>query len=232
MSENLLLEFRITHSLDQKKEHYKLSSKNYVLNLLKNKRIIKGNNFWYNNKSCSDIIANNNELNLYSKNPSINITSLLFSNKSCSKKIKPNLKVNTKSGEKKNKKTLPKIPLHFIRNINDKNKNLSKSLSTYKMSTVDKEKKNMESNFFRIKNDSNMYTANAGYITNKKMLIIDKNSYDNDIYKPDRLGMFDMTDLSSDPRIKKSKFYMAAKFKLGKIFKDNNNKKQINNIFH
>ena len=226
MSENLLLVFRITNSLDQKKDHYRLTSKNYVLNLLKNKRIIKSNNFWLNSKSCSNITTNNNELNSYSKNPSINITSHLFSSVSQSKNTKLNQKANHKSSDKKDKKTLPKVPLHFIKNSNDKNKNLYKSVSYIKMNTLDKEKKDMESNFFRIKNDSNIYTANVGYITNKKMLIIDKNSYDNDIYKPDRLGMFDMADLTSDPRIKKSKFYKAAKFRLGKIFREPNLKKK------
>ena len=53
----------------------------------------------------------------------------------------------------------------------------------------------------KLNNNSNIYTANAKYIKNKKMIIIDKYSYDNNIYKPDRLGLFDMSDFRNPKKI-------------------------------
>ena len=76
--------------------------------------------------------------------------------------------------------------------MENKNK-LQKSLSYVNLKTIDKEKTNFESNFMKLNNFSNIYTAKADYIQNKKMLIMDKFSYDNNIYKPDRLGRFDMS---------------------------------------
>ena len=75
----------------------------------------------------------------------------------------------------------------------------------------------------RIKKDSNIYTSNIDFIKNKKMVIIDKFRYDNNKYKPDRLGLFDMQDL---PRPKKEK----GKGLFGKIYY-NHNKYNNYNIY-
>ena len=81
----------------------------------------------------------------------------------------------------------------------------------------------------RLNKDSNIYTSNAGYIKNKKLVIIDKFSYNNNKYKPDRLGRYDMLDI---PRPK----MQMGKGLLGKIYynhnkyarqKDNENKNII-----
>ena len=177
---------------------------NYFLNMVKNKKVIEDFNNYLKNQ------------NNFTKNKSANINisniSLNLSNK------KPKEKNKDKGKEK-----LPKISSYTFKYFcKESNKNsLHKSLSMPKVPSIEKEKNNLESNFMRIKQDSNIYTSNAGYIKNKKLVIIDKFSYDNNKYRPDRLGLFDMMDL---PHPKKEK----GKGLFGKIYY-NHNKYNIQN---
>ena len=82
---------------------------------------------------------------------------------------------------------------------------------------------NMESNFMKLSKDANIYTSNAQYIQNKKVLLFDKFNYDNNEYIPDRAKLFDMTRM---PKIaKKDSFvFKTTKFRVGHFInkKDNN----------
>ena len=161
---------------------YKKPTNKYFINLLKLSKIKKQN-------------SENNSIDLKNSNENIkklrkdNLSILSLSNKKV---------INSKSQSKtKRKKNVPNQNLlyslkHFFI-ISNKNK-LQKSSSYININTIEKDKGNLESNFKRLKNEANIYTANAKYIKNKKMVIIDKFSYDNNIYQPDRLGLFDMSD--------------------------------------
>ena len=85
---------------------------------------------------------------------------------------------------------------------------------------------NMESNFMKLSKDANIYTSNAQYIQNKKVLLFDKFNYDNNEYIPDRAKLFDMTRM---PKIaKKDSFvFKTTKFRVGHFI---NNKKD-NNVY-
>ena len=78
-----------------------------------------------------------------------------------------------------------------------KRNNLKKSASYNNLNTIGKEKTDFESNFMRLKNEANIYTSDVDYIKNSKMLILDKYIYDNNRYKPDRLGIFDMSNFKN-----------------------------------
>ena len=108
--------------------------------------------------------------------------------------------------KKKETKRIPKIQkkLKIIPKLSFKNiyesirkANLKKSSSYNNINNMTNRKILFESNFKKIKNESNIYTANANYIYNTKMLILDKNTFDNNIYKPDRLGLYDITGSNS-----------------------------------
>ena len=165
---------------------------NYYFNTSKNRQIIAQ----YNNnlKKRKHMIKNNSAL--------INISN-----------SKNNL--DGKNAKKNEEEVLPKINPYSFRYFyyESNNKNMHKSLPC--SNTIEKEKNNFESNFMRIKKDSNIYTANVDFIKNKKLVIIDKFRYDNNIYKPDRLGIYDMQDI---PHSKKEK----GKGLFGKIYFNHN----------
>ncbi len=114
-------------------------------------------------------------------------------------------------------------PFSFKYFFNNSYKNkMQKSFSAINVNTII-ENKNLESNFFKLKNDSNIYTSNADYIKNKKIVIVDKYLYDNNKYKPDRLGLFDMSDFRHPKR-------QIGKGLLGRIYYNHNKyRKDINN---
>ena len=99
-------------------------------------------------------------------------------------KIKKKLKIN------------PNFSFKNMFEIIKKN-NLKKSASYNNLNTIDKEKTDFESNFMKLKNEANIYTSDVDYIKNSKMLLLDKYIYDNNRYKPDRLGIFDMSDFKT-----------------------------------
>jgi len=160
---------------------YKKPMNKYFINLLKLSKIKRENSAKIEeNKILKE------DINNIKKD---NITILNLSKK------KP-IKIKSHSKTKRKKKIGNKnsaISLKYFFNIVNKNR-LQKSLSYIYNNSIEKYKTNLESNFMKLKNDSNIYTSNVNYIKNKKMLIIDKFSYDNNIYKPDRLGLFEMSD--------------------------------------
>ena len=92
------------------------------------------------------------------------------------------------------------------------------------------EKKELESNFIKLSKEANMYTSNAEYITNKKLLLFNKYNFENNKYIPNRAKLFDMTSI---PKIKTkiNILYKTTKFRGGKMyFFDNKNPPKINDI--
>ena len=169
------------------------SLSNYYFNVLKNKQLIA--EFNKNLKIKQKFFKSNSAIMNISK-MKINLI-----NKSSDFKIKE----------------LPKIsPYTFKYFCKESNKNnLHKSLSSINVNTIEKDKNSLESNFMKIQRDSNIYTSNADYIKNKKLVILDKYIYDKNKYMPDRLGLFDM---SSIPHSKKQK----GKGIFGKIYFNHN----------
>ena len=86
----------------------------------------------------------------------------------------------------------------------------------------------MESNFMQLCDESNIYTSNVKYISNKKMVLLDKFKFDNNIYKPDRLKIYDMSKLPP-PKIKLKKInFRKVLYNKKKKKKDNNNNNKKN----
>ena len=152
----------------------------YFINSLKNFRIKKENS------------RNNSITKKNSKRKSIKTQSISVLNMS---------KKRTIDAKKhyKNKKKLKIIPNFSFKNLYEiiKKNNLKKSASYNNINTIDKEKLDFESNFMKLRKEANIYTSNANYIKNTKMLLLDKYIYDNNKYKPDRLGLFDMSDFNN-----------------------------------
>ena len=164
---------------------YKKPTNEYFINLLKLSKIKKENS--ENKEESRKEKVNLNKL----KKDDITILNI------------PNKKIKSDSKVKRNKKNPKKRYVYSIKDffILEKKNKLQKSLSYFNSNTIEKERANLESNFMRLKNNSNIFTANAKYIKNKKMIMIDKFSYDNNIYKPDRLGLFDMSDFRCPKKI-------------------------------
>ena len=172
---------------------YKRPTNKYFINLLKLSKIKKENlvkNEVIKMQHENSIKKNNKDTGKFKgklnkfKNDDITVLNI-------SGKTKISRSTSTKKKIRKKKKKYLYSSKDFF-NMENKNK-LQKSLSYVNLKTIDKEKANFESNFMKLNNFSNIYTANADYIQNKKMLLVDKFSYDNNIYKPDRLGQFDMS---------------------------------------
>ena len=164
----------------------KLPSISYTINdrdsLLNRKNI-----YFLNSLKCfqikKEICKNNlNPLKLdkssINKSQLISILNISKNNDISSKRIPNN---------QKKLKIIPKLSFKNIYQSILKSK-LKKSSS---FNNINKEKIIFESNFKKIKNESNIYTSKANYIYNTKMLILNKYTYDNNKYKPDRLGLYD-----------------------------------------
>lgn len=134
-------------------------------------------------------------------------------------------------------KIIPKNFKYFY--VNPHKNTLHKSLSC--KNTIEKNYSDKESNFMKLKKESNIYTANADYIKNKKMLLYDKYDFDNNIYRPDRIGKFDMSKFIPNKEKKKIGFiYKTTNFRCGHNFNrckvcdnliEDENNKQKSNIF-
>ena len=111
-------------------------------------------------------------------------------------------------------------PYTFKYFCNTANKNaLHRSLSNG--GSIQKEKTQMESNFINLSKEANIYTSNADYITNKKMLLFDKYNYEDNKYRPDRARIFNMTKIPHQ-KDKNSTLYKTTMFRCGKKFGDSN----------
>ena len=109
------------------------------------------------------------------------------------------------------------------------NKIDNKKISHKSLSSNNKDIINMESNFMKLCKEANIYTSNANYIKNKKMLLFDKFNYDNNKYIPDRAKLFDITRIPNVP-YKKSFIYKTTKFRAGHFISNNNSKNRSENL--
>ena len=137
-----------------------------------------------------------------------------------------NQKINNLEEEQK----IPKIsPYNFKYFCNTANKkSISKALSADNPNK--NEKRVMESNFIKLTKDANIYTANANYITNKKLLLFDKYNYENNNYRPNRANLFDMTSIPHS-KTKNNTVYKTTRFRGGRMFfYDNKNTALINDM--
>ena len=177
----------------------------FFLNILKNKKIISEN------------IKNMCSRNKFKKN-----NSQLLTVKIKSKKI-DFVSRNSKQ------ELLPKIcPYSYRYFYKEKNKNLIHK-STFNVNSIETSKSNMESNFMQLMDESNIYTSNVKYISNKKIVLLDKFKFDNNIYKPDRLKLHEMSQLPP-PKIKLKKInFRHILFKRNDSKKDNS--ETLKNVF-
>jgi len=152
----------------------------YFLNSLKNFKIKKEN---YKSNLTSKEKVNNKNL----KTKSIAILNM------------SNQKTLDAKRTGKKKKNLKIISNYYFKNLYEiiKKNNLKKSASYNNINTIDKEKIDFESNFMKLRKEANIYTSNVNYIKNSKMMLLDKYIYDNNRYKPDRLGLFNMSDFKT-----------------------------------
>ena len=147
----------------------------YFFNAMKNRKII---------------FEHNNNLK-YKKNWKNNNTAIM-------NVINMKLNLSNNTIEQKNNDILPKLspvnPYNYKYFCKDGNKiALYKSLSTPDIKSMKKKGTNLESNVMKLQKESNIYTANASYIKNKKLIVFDKYLYDNNRYKFDRLKLLDMS---------------------------------------
>ena len=184
----------------------------------------KGNKYIFND----EINKNQNDNNSYSNK----IT------QETNNKNKKNLKLNQQSSnagvnvniiegviQKKNKRknkysenqhisrTNPYNYKYFCNTANKKS--INQALSNKK---IPKENKVLESNFIKLSKEANIYTSNAEYITNKKMLLFDKYNFENNKYKPNRAKLFDMTSIPKSKNQMANTLYKTTKFRGGKMY--------------
>ena len=131
--------------------------------------------------------------------------------------------INKKSEKEINDSISPKkiYPISYknIQNLN-KVKIINKSQSNPTFSKP--QDMNMESNFMKLSNEANIYTSNANYIQNKKVLLFNKYYYDKNKYVPDRAKLFDITRMPKMPK-KHSFIYKTTKFRAGHLINGNDN---------
>ena len=123
---------------------------------------------------------------------------------------------------------LPKSsPYNFKYFCNTANKkSINQALSDKK--NLKPENKVLESNFIKLSKEANIYTSNAEYIKNKKMLIFDKYDFENNKYKPNRAKLFDMTAIPKSKNQTNNILYKTTKFRGGRMFFfDNKNAPKI-----
>ena len=137
---------------------------------------------------------------------------------------------NKKKRQRFENQEMPKTsPYNFKYFCNTANKkSINQALSN--KNNLKSEKKVLESNFIKLSKEANIYTANAEYITNKKMLLFDKFDFPNNKYKPNRAKLFDMTSIPKSKNQKSNTLYKTTKFRGGKLFFfDNKNAPKIIN---
>ena len=81
----------------------------------------------------------------------------------------------------------------------------------------------VESNFMKLSKEANIYTANADYIQNKKLLLVDKYNFKDNKYKPNRAHLFDMTSIPHSKN-KINTLYKTTNFRGGRMFFFDNKK--------
>ena len=192
-----------------------------------------GKNMINNNSLQTDKTKKNQDL---SKNYSTKIVkkdldlNLQYTNTGINVNIIVGVIPEKKSKKKKELDTQPTprtSPYNFKYFCNTANK---KSINQALSDKNKTEKKELESNFIKLSKEANMYTSNAEYITNKKLLLFNRYNFENNKYIPNRAKLFDMTSI---PKIKTkiNILYKTTKFRGGKMyFFDNKNPPKINDI--
>ena len=156
----------------------------------------------------------NLNLNLQNINNGVNVNIILCVTK------RDNKKINKEEEEQKIPKTSPYTFKYFCNTANKKF--FTKALSTNN-TTIKSISPEMESNFIKLSREANIYTANANYITNKKLLLFDKYKFENNKYKPNRAELFDMTAIPNSKN-KINNLYKTTKFRGGRMFFFDNKK--------
>ena len=166
----------------------------------------------HNNKYNSMTIYKNSDI------PKINIKKIADSNPKKKRMPKQNMKSQTAFIEKFSlpKRVYKTSPYTFKYFCNIANKKKSLYNSSAGVNSI-KENNDMESNFVNLSKNANIYTSNAEYIKNKKMLLFDKTNYDESKYKPDRANNFDMTNIPQKSH-KSSTLYKTTNFRGGKLY--------------
>ena len=179
-----------------------------------------GKNMINNNSLQTDKTKKNQDL---SKNYSTKIVkkdldlNLQYTNTGINVNIIVGVIPEKKSKKKKELDTQPTprtSPYNFKYFCNTANK---KSINQALSDKNKTEKKELESNFIKLSKEANMYTSNAEYITNKKLLLFNKYNFENNKYIPNRAKLFDMTSI---PKIKTkiNILYKTTKFRGGKMY--------------
>jgi hypothetical protein len=167
------------------------NNNNRLMNNIKNEYFLNSIKYF---KMKKDSLKNSLITEKIFKNNNIKSKSFQVLNKKLNNSRKNIIQQKSAKKKKKDLKIAPNFKTLY--KIIQKN-NLKKSASYSYINTIDKEKLNFESNFRNIRKDSNIYTSNVDYIQNKKMLLLDKYIYDNNVYKADRLGFFDVSDMNN-----------------------------------
>lgn len=154
----------------------------------------------------------NLNLNIKNNNNGVNVNIVLCVTK------RDNKNINKKEEEK-----MPKLsPYDFKYFCNSANKkSFGRALSTN--NSIRKTNQEVESNFINLSKDANIYTSNADYIKNKKLLLFDKYIFPNNKYKPNRANIFDMTSIPHS-KIPYHTVYKTTKFRGGRMFFFDNKK--------
>ena len=160
----------------------------------------------------------NLNLNIQNINNGVNVNIILCVTK------RDNKKINKDEEEQKIPKISPYTFKYFYNTANKKT--ISRALSTN--NTVKSINPELESNFMKLTKDANIYTANAEYIKNKKLLIFDKYNFEKNKYKPNRANLFDMTSIPHSKN-KINTLYKTTNFRGGRMyFFDNKTNPSIN----
>ena len=181
-----------------------------------------------NNKIFSKTFSKNIRKPNYKKNKTLNLNVQNINNGVDVNIILCVTKRNNKKINKKEEEKIPKTsPYNFKYFCNNANKkSFGRALSTN--NTIKPTNQDIESNFIKLSKDANIYTANADYIQNKKLLLFDKYDFPNNKYKPNRANLFDMTSIPYS----KNHFntvYKTTKFRGGRMyFFDTKNSLSIN----
>ena len=167
-------------------------------------------------KNFSHTIINSKEKNLKKKNLKLNIHNI---NAGINVNIVEGVIPNKNKKKNKNVETqqMPRTsPYNFKYFCNTANKkSINQAISSKHLHIENKE---LESNFIKLSKEANIYTSNAEYITNKKMLLFDKYDFENNKYKPNRAKLFDMTAIPKIKNIVCNTLYKTTKFRGGKMF--------------
>ena len=157
------------------------------------------------------------ELNIQNINTGINVNIVEGVVQDKTKKKKKNLETQHIP------RTSPYNFKYFCNNANKKSINQALPKKNFKT-----ENKELESNFIKLSKEANIYTSNAGYIKNKKLLLFDKYDFENNNYRPNKASLFDMTEIPKSKNIIYNTLYKTTKFRGGKMFFfDNKNRPKI-----